>query len=98
MIWNIIAASLIIVAGIFGLVYWPIHANEIINTKFNITYGTESKVHCNFLEKNEMQEDGSINNCTFGQTVIYVFSPLFCIGLIAIGVAILYNSCRSVIM
>ena len=84
MIFRIAIASLIIILSICGMVYWNHNADEIINTHFATDYGTQ----CHVFE----------SGCIGAQVLIYFFPYFLCIGFIGISIAIIYSSCRSVVL
>jgi hypothetical protein len=86
MIWNLIVSTIIIIACIFGLVYWWNNGENFIN---------------NFLDSNNCHigtPNSLESSCTFGQVAFYIVPYFFLIGLISIGVAVIYSSCRPVMM
>jgi hypothetical protein len=92
MIPRMIICCLLISISIYGMVYWHANGENVISQyPFSQTYGTPSQIPCHIGEPNS-----STSNCSFGQVVIYFAAYFSCIGLIAIAVAVIYSSFRTV--
>jgi hypothetical protein len=86
MIFNFIVSLIIIIACAFGLVYWWNNGENVINHFPNSN-------NCQMGNQNTAE-----SSCSFEQVAVYFIPYFLLVVFISISIAVIYSSCRPVVM